>query len=102
ARSKAPPGLAWDRAWIGAVEGHPNHVNSIVFDTVYWTSLGVPDDGCPGVPAEDNYNADTNPNGVRCALAYYMINVMGPRQPDVWIAPEKQVGHGFGGLPLDN
>ena len=33
-------GVVWDPASIAAVEGHPNHVNSIVFDTVYWTSLG--------------------------------------------------------------
>jgi hypothetical protein len=95
-------GVAWDPLSIAAVEGHPNHVNSIVFDTVYWTSLGDPDDGCPGVPAEQTYNADTNPGGVRCTLADYMINVLGPRPSNVWIAPEQQQGHGFAGLPLDN
>jgi hypothetical protein len=100
--SKWGTGVVWSPAEIAAVEGHPNHVNSIVFDTVYWTSLGVPDDGCPGVPAEDNYNAQTNPDGVRCTLADYMINVFGPREPADWIAPEQQVGHGFAGLPLDN
>jgi hypothetical protein len=100
--SKWGTGVAWDPTSIAAVEGHPNHVNSIVFDTVYWTSLGVPDDGCPGVPAEDTYNAQTNPGGVRCTLADYMINVFGPRPSSRWIAPEQQVGHGFAGLPLDN
>jgi uncharacterized tannase-like protein DUF6351 len=100
--SKWGTGVAWDPASIAAVEGHPNHVNSIVFDSVYWTSLGDPDDGCPGVPAEDTYNADTNPGGVRCTLADYMINVMGPRPSSVWIPAEQQVGHGFAGLPLDN
>jgi hypothetical protein len=82
------------------VEGHPNHVNSIVFDTVYWTDLGVPDDGCAGVPEKDNYNAETNPGGVRCTLADYMINVFGPRPEALWSAPEKKIGHGFAGLPL--
>jgi hypothetical protein len=100
--SKWGTGVAWTPAEIAAVEGHPNHVNSIVFDTVYWTSLGVPDDGCPGVPTEDNYNAQTNPGGVRCVLADYMINVFGPRPSNVWIPAEQQVGHGFAGLPLDN
>jgi hypothetical protein len=95
-------GVAWDPESIAAVEGHPNHVNSIVFDTVYWTSLGVPDDGCPGVPAADTYNAETNPDGVRCTLADYMINVFGPRPSSVWIPAEQEVGHGFAGLPLDN
>jgi hypothetical protein len=100
--AKWDSGVAWDPLSIAAVEGHPNHVNSIVFDTVYWTSLGAPEDGCPGVPAEDNYNAQTNPGGVRCTLADYMINVLGPRPSSVWIDSEKAVGHGFAGLPLDN
>jgi hypothetical protein len=95
-------GVVWTPDAIAAIEGHPNHVNSIVFDTVYWTSLGVPDDGCPGVPAEQNYNAETNPGGVRCVLADYMINVLGPRPASVWSPAEQQVGHGFAGLPLDN
>jgi hypothetical protein len=100
--SKWGPGVVWTPEQIAAVEGHPNHVNSIVFDSVYWTSLGVPDDGCPGVPTADNYNAETNPGGVRCVLADYMINVFGPRPSSVWIPAEQQVGHGFAGLPLDN
>jgi hypothetical protein len=100
--TKWAPGVAWTPLEIAAVEGHPNHVNSIVFDTVYWTSLGVPDDGCPGVPAEQNYNAQSNPGGVRCTLADYMINVLGPRPSARWIQAEKAVGHGFAGIPLDN
>ena len=94
------PGVEWDPVSIGAVEGHPNHVNSIVFDSVYWTDLGVPDDGCAGVPAEQDYEAATNPGGVRCTLADYMINVFGPRPEELWSAPEKKAGHGFAGLPL--
>jgi hypothetical protein len=100
--AKWAPGVAWTADSIAAVEGHPNHVNSVVFDSVYWTDLGVPDDGCSGVPAEDTYNAETNPGGVRCTLADYMINVFGPRQPSDWIDAERKVGHGFAGLPLDN
>jgi hypothetical protein len=100
--SKWAPGVVWEPASIGAVEGHPNHVNSIVFDSIYWTDLGIPDDGCNGVAAEDTYNADTNPGGVRCTLADYMINVLGPRPASVWSPAEQQIGRGFAGVPLDN
>jgi hypothetical protein len=100
--SKWAPGVIWEPASIAAVEGHPNHVNSVVFDSVYWTSLGVPDDGCPGVPPEQNYDAETNPGGVRCALADYMINVLGPRPRSIWSPMEKEVGRGFGGVPLSD
>ena len=100
--SKWGTGIAWTPDQIGAVEGHPNHGNAIIFDTVYWTSLAVPDDGCPGVPAADNYKAQTNPGGVRCTLADYMINVFGPRVPSDWSPAEQAIGHGFAGLPVDN
>ena len=97
---KWAPGVAWTAEDIAAVEGHPNHVNSIVFDSVYWTDLGVPDDGCAGVPAEQTYNAETNPGGVRCTLTDYMINVLGPRPEERWGPVERKLGRGFGGLPL--
>ena len=64
-------------------------------------SLGVPDDGCAGVPDDQRYDAETNPGGVRCTLADYMINVFGPR-PRARGAAGAAVGHGFAGLPLDN
>jgi uncharacterized tannase-like protein DUF6351 len=89
--TKWAPGVVWDPLSIAAVEGHPNHVNSIVFDSVYWTDLGVPDDGCAGVPDDQVYDAETNPQGVRCTLADLMINVFGPRAPQ-----------NFAGIPLDN
>jgi hypothetical protein len=89
--SKWAPGVIWDPLSIAAVEGHPNHVNSIVFDSVYWTDLGVPDDGCAGVPDDQVYDAESNPGGVRCTLADLMINVFGPRPPQ-----------NFAGIPLDN
>ena len=98
--TKWGPGVVWTPLDIAAIEGHPNHVNSIVFDSIYWTDLGVPDDGCAGVPANETYNAQTNPNGVRCTLADYMINVLGPRPQSIWTPAETQVGHGFAGLPL--
>jgi len=98
--SRWAPGVTWDAASIGAVEGHPNHVNSIVFDTVYWTDLGIPDDGCGGVPDEDVYNAETNPGGVRCTLADYMINVLAPRPEQLWSPQEQAIDRGFAGLPL--
>ena len=35
-------GVVWDPASISAVEGHPNHVNSIILDSLYLTALGDP------------------------------------------------------------
>jgi len=96
-------GIAWTYNQIAAVEGHPNYGNAIIFDTVYWESLANPTVGCgEGVPSEDVYNPETNPEGVRCTLADYMINVFGPRPESEWEEVEKKIGHGFAGLSVDN
>jgi hypothetical protein len=92
-------GVAWTPSQVAAVEGHPNHGNAIIFDNIYWNALANPAGGCAGVPAAQTYS-DTNPHGVRCTLADYMINVFGPRPRGLWSAAEKQVGHGFAGLPI--
>ena len=98
--SKWGTGIVWTPAQIAAVEGHPNHGNAIIFDSVYWTALADPSSGCAGVPASDDYDAQTNPDGVRCTLADYMINVFGPRPERYWTPVEQQLGHGFAGLPI--
>jgi hypothetical protein len=95
-------GVVWTPDQIAAVEGHPNHVNAVVLDSLYWTSLGDPTSSCAGVSAQQRYHPQDNPDGVRCTLADYMVNVFGRRSPDVWIEPERKVGQGFAGLPLDN
>ncbi|MBV9214159.1 MAG: hypothetical protein JOZ25_11005 [Actinobacteria bacterium] len=94
------PGIAWTPDEIADVEGHPNHGNAIIFDTVYWNSLANPSGGCAGVTTAQMYNAQTNPGGVRCTLADYMINVFGHRPASVWTKNEKKIGHGFAGLPI--
>jgi hypothetical protein len=92
-------GVVWTPDEIAAVEGHPNHGNAIVFDTAYWTALADPTNQCAGVPPAQIYS-DSNPSGVRCTLADYMINVFGPRPKSLWSTAEKKLGHGFAGLPI--
>ena len=97
------PGIVWTYNQIAAVEGHPNYGNAIIFDTVYWETLANPTTGCgEGVQSSEIYNPETNPDGVRCTLADYMINVFGPRPQNLWGPVENKLGHGFAGLPIDN
>jgi hypothetical protein len=95
-------GIAWSYNQISAVEGHPNYGNPIIFDTVYWEELANPTKSCPGVEGAEAYNPQTNPGGVRCTLADYMINVFGQRPQSSWGAVEQQLGHGFAGRPVGN
>ncbi|MFA5890808.1 MAG: DUF6351 family protein [Actinomycetota bacterium] len=85
------PGVVWTPAEIAAIEGHPNHVNSIILDSLYFTALGDPTNPCAGVTDAERYDPETNPGGVRCTLADYTINILGARGSD-----------GFAGRPLDN
>ncbi len=75
---------------MGAVYGHPNAANPITFTEVIPNS-GEPTRSCPGVPTEDVYDEDTNPDGVRCTLQDYMVNIFGV-DPDT----------GFARRPFDN
>jgi hypothetical protein len=100
--SRWAPGVVWTPNQIAAVEGHPNHVNAIILDSLYWTSLGDPTSNCAGVTDEQRYHPESNPTGTRCTLADYMINVFGPREPRDWGPVEQKIGRGFAGLPLDN
>jgi hypothetical protein len=70
------PGTVWEPLQIAQVLGHPNPANPVTFTTVIPNS-GKPSRSCPGVPAEEVYDAQTNPGGVRCTLHDYMRNVFG-------------------------
>ena len=109
--TKWQPGVVWTPAEIAAVEGHPNHANAVEFDELFWTSMfnpssnqytthGVPG-GCYTVNGP-SYDAAGKPDGTRCTLADWMVNVMGPRPSTVWTPNERKLGHGFAGLPIDN
>jgi hypothetical protein len=95
-------GVVWGPAEIGEVEGHPNPGNAVIFNAVYWEELANPIKTCPGVETAEAYNPETNPSGVRCTLADYMINTFGPRLESSWGAVEKTLGHGFAGRPVGN
>jgi len=74
------PGTAWDPVAITQVLDHPNPANPVTFTTAIPNS-GDPSRSCPGVPDADVYDAKTNPDGVKCTLQDYMVNVFGVR-PD--------------------
>jgi hypothetical protein len=82
--------VAWAPTQIAAVEGHPDPANAVSFTTAI-PSSGDPSRSCPGVPAAQVYDENTNPHGVRCSLQDYMVNVFGRRPKD-----------GFAERPADN
>ncbi len=78
-------------------------VNPVVSDLAFFPSAYPDQEDCPGlqegVPV---YDAQTQPEGLRCGLLDYMVTQFGPRDSSVWTANEQLLGRGFGGIPLDN
>ncbi|HWL66111.1 MAG TPA: DUF6351 family protein [Actinomycetota bacterium] len=88
--SRWDPGTSWSPDKMAAVLDHPNIGNPVSFTSVIPNS-GNPSRSCPGVTADKVYNAETNPEGVRCTLQDYTVNAFGRRKKD-----------GFANRPFDN
>jgi hypothetical protein len=95
------PGVVWTEQQMAQVQGHISITNSKVSDSAQF-HVAVPTDPCKGVTDQQRYDPNTNPGGVRCDIQDAAINLLAPRLPDVWTPQEKQIGHGFAGLPMDN
>ena len=96
-RARWAPGVAVDPVEMAAVEGHLNPANAVTFTTVIPSSRRPEPRSCPGVAPEDVYDAQTNPDGVRCSLQDYMVNVFGVRPEDgIARRPYDNVGVQYG------
>jgi hypothetical protein len=93
-------GIAWTPAQFAEVEGHQTHANAVAADELLFKAATNPEGSC--VAANLVYDSDSNPGGVRCGILDYLLNILGPRPPQVWSANETRVGHGFGGSFIDN
>jgi len=108
--TKWAPGVAWTEASEAAASGKAS--TSVCR---LWTTPGGPtgyahvfnpvaDVGCdvPAREPEKLYHPTTNPNGVRCSLQDYLVNILGLRPPSLWGPIEQEIGHGFANRPYDN
>ena len=78
-------------------------LNPVVSDLAFFPSAYPDQEDCPGLQeGVAVYDAESQPDGLRCGLLDYMINQFGPRDPSVWTRNEQLLGRGFGGIPLDN
>jgi hypothetical protein len=99
--SKWGAGVTWTAQQMADVQGHVTLGNSRVSDAAQFHVV-IPTDPCAGTTSQNRYNPATNPGGVRCTIQDAAINVFGPRLPAFWGPQEKQIGHGFAGVPTDN
>jgi hypothetical protein len=98
--SKWGSGIVWPPAQWGLVEGRPDPVNAIVADEELFKGATNPVGDC--VPADQAYDPQSRPGGVRCSILDFMVNVLGRRPQSVWSDMEKRAGHGFAGQPFGN
>lgn len=74
--SRWDPGTVWDPAAISQVLDHPNIGNPVTFTTAIPNNAD-PTHSCTGLDSSKQYNAQTNPHGVRCTLEDYEVNIFG-------------------------
>ncbi|RNL67142.1 DUF6351 family protein [Zhongshania marina] len=78
-------------------------LNPIVSDLAFFPSAYPDQEDCPGLrDAVPVYHPETQIDGLRCGIIDYMKPLFGERSEDVWSQNEQILGHGFGGIPLDN
>lgn len=93
-----------------AIYGHLNGiVNASLADSALFAEAVDPASNCGGVSAEERFDQDTNPGGVRCDVLTFMQNMIGERERfpaedprDRWSQIEKDLGYAFSGFPLGN
>ncbi len=97
--SRWAPGVIWNPALWGPVEGHLTHINAVVADEGLFKGATQTTGSCFG---DNTYDPQTNPTGQRCGIIEWIPHILGQRSPDVWSPVEQQVGYGFTGIPLGN
>lgn len=107
-------GIVWTPDKQEAVYGHPNAINAVTFTEVIPSSGdpsrrqalaqvqgGLGGQRCPGLPNDQLYDAESNPDGVRCTLQQYNANALGTDPTTGWAnRPFGNVGiqYGLSGL----
>lgn len=85
-----------------AVMGHSTPSVCIAWEAFFGARFDPTSASGCNLPEEQVYNAQTNPNGVRCTLSDHQAAVLGTRVPSVWGPVEQQLGRGFANRPLGN
>jgi hypothetical protein len=96
------PGGAPMAHWAPAIDGHKEPSDCAAWDATFYNYSDPTNAGHCNLPADQVYNPDTNPGGVRCTIADYMKSIFGLRPPSQWTAPEKKIGRGFANEPWGN
>lgn len=94
-------GVVWPNTQAALVAGLVDTVNILVVDNLLFPAV-IPTNACLGTTDANRYAASTNPEGVRCTIQDFAINVFGPKPPERWEASEQKIGRGFAGVPVDN
>lgn len=97
----------WSNAQEAEVEGTasfglPLTTNATFSANAFFPFVRPDRSGCTDITAAQEYNAQSNPGGVRCGILDWDINLLGPQPKSEWDAQETKVGHGFAGTPIDN
>lgn len=77
-------------------------INPIASDLAFFPSARPTQENCRGLPADRQYNRDTNPDGVRCGIVDFMINQFGPQTATISKSNGSTFTREIAGIPIDN
>ena len=95
------PSMWGDEAQRAAVDGHKDSSDCAAWEALFAGAFDPTKASNCNLPQSEVYDPKTNPKGVRCTIPDYLVSVLGRRPKSFWGTVEKQLGHGFGQLPLD-
>ena len=91
----------WNAAAMAAVTGSGTSVGTCAGWEALFSPVENPRDGT-GLPADQEYDPETNPGGARGKYDDFERNVWGLRPPEVWTPQEQAIGRGFAKTLYDN
>src|SRR3954468_2464335 len=91
-----------NQPWVPDIDGHRDPSDCTAWDATFWGAVDPGKASNCNLPQDQVYDPDTNPNGTRCALQDYQINIWGQRERSEWGPIEKKIGHGFAARAVDN
>lgn len=88
--------------WVPQIDGHHDPSDCGAWDVgLYSVSEPGKASNC-NLPENEVYNPETNPEGARCDLQDYQINIWGPRPESEWGPVEQRIHKGFANRPYAN
>src|SRR4029077_16511352 len=88
--------------WVPQMDGHHDPSDCEAWNATFWPVSEPGKASNCNPPQSEVYNPETNPEGARCDLQDYQVDIWGPRAKSEWGPVEQRIHKGFANRPYDN